>query len=273
VTSAGSGREVPLATNVVDRYLGRIGVTADREQLKPTLATLATLQLAHLSTVPFENLDIVNSRPVTTDLAHSVKKVVDDRRGGWCFELNGAFGALLQSLGFDVLRLGAAVLLAGPSTLIDHLCLEVQLDEPWLVDVGFGDSFTRPLRLNQTGPQDGGKATFEFIGSDQGTTLTEHVDGVPEARYRFKRVAHQLSDFDDVSTMLQTNAELHWSQKPFATRLLDDERARVTLLSDRLKFRRDGVETEQQVPAAEWDSELDRWFTMRPPPPSPTAKP
>jgi len=259
----------PVGPDTVARYLDRIGVTTDQELLTPSLATLTMLQQCHLRTVPFENLDIVNGRPVTTDLEHSLNKVVTDRRGGWCFELNGAFGALLEALGFAVLRLGAAVLLDGPSTLIDHLCLEVQLDEPWLVDVGFGDSFTRPLRINHVGPQDGGKATFEFMSSDQGTTLTEHVDAVPAARYRFKRVAHRLSDFDAVSALLQSDPERHWSQKPFATRLLDDDddAARVTLLRDRLKFRRDGVETTQMVPAAEWSGELDRWFSLRLPGP------
>lgn len=251
------------APELVARYLDRIGLPTDLERLTPSAETLLTLQQAHLRSVPFENLDIVSGHPVTTDVAQSLAKVVDERRGGWCFEVNGAFAALLEALGFDVLRLGAAVLLDGPSTLIDHLCLEVQLDEPWLVDVGFGDSFTRPLRLNQRGPQDGGKAPFEFMASDQGTTLTEHVDGIPAARYRFKRVAHPLGDFDAVSTLLQRDPDRHWSQKPFATRMLDDETSRVTLLSDRLKIRRDGVETTQAVPAADWSDELDRWFGMR----------
>lgn len=251
-----------ISSEVVGRYLDRIGITTGRDQLEPNAATLAKLQLAHLRTVPFENLDIVNGREVTTAVERSVAKIVDDRRGGWCFEANGAFAALLEALGFTVLRLGAAVLLDGPSTLIDHLCLEVQLDEPWLVDVGFGDSFTRPLRLNQRGPQDGGKATFEFLPSDQGTTLAEHVDGVPAARYRFKRVAHELDNFATVSTMLQSDPERHWRQKPFATRVLDEEASRVTLLSDRLKIRRDGVESTQPVAAADWRSELENWFGM-----------
>lgn len=262
MTAAGD-QPPDLPPDLAARYLDRIGITADPADLPPSLATLTTLQQAHLRTVPFENLDIVNGRPVRTDLAHSLAKVVDARRGGWCFELNGAFSALLEALGFEVLRLGAAVLLDGPSTLIDHLCLEVQLDDAWLVDVGFGDSFTRPLQLNQGGPQDGGKATFEFMASPQGTTLTEHVDGLPDARYRFKRVAHELSDFEAVSTMLQSDPERHWSQKPFATRLLDADGSRVTLLADRLKIRRDGEETVDPVPGAEWLDQLDRWFAMQ----------
>lgn len=242
-------------------YLSRIGFEGE-----PTLdvATLEALQRAHLTAVPFENLHVANGIGVRTDLEWSVPKIVDQGRGGWCFEANGAFAALLEDLGFDVSRLGAAVLLAGPNQVIDHLTIEVRLDEAYLVDVGFGDSFIRPLRLNDGGPQDGGSGTFEFLPSSQGTTLTEHDEaGVPSALYRFKRVDRGLADFDDPSERLQTDPELHWSQKPFATRLLRGGPDRVTLLSDRLKVRRGGRLTETPVAEADWESTLEHWFGMR----------
>ena len=245
-------------------YLARIGFDAE-----PTidLLTLEALQRAHLTAVPFENLHVATRLGVRTDVAWSVPKIVDEGRGGWCFENNGAFAALLEALGFDVSRLGAAVLLGGPNEVIDHLAIEVRLDEAYLVDVGFGDSFIRPLRLNQAGPQDGGTGTFELIPSSQGTTLTEHEEGVPSALYRFKRVDRELADFDSVSQRLQTDPELHWSQKPFATRLLDGGPDRVTLLSDRLKIRRAGTWTETPVSETAWESTLLEWFAMELPRP------
>jgi N-hydroxyarylamine O-acetyltransferase len=243
----------------VDRYLERINFTAEP---RLDLETLASLQLAHLTAVPFENLHVYHGVGVRTDTEWSVTKIVDERRGGWCFEANGAFADLLEVLGFDVARLGAAVLLAGPNETVDHLTLEVALDEPYLVDVGFGASFIVPLALNRSGPQDGGSGVFELIPSEQGLTLTEHADGVPAPLYRFKRVRHQMADFDAASDYLQSDTELHWSQKPFATRLIDHGPDRVTLLSDRLKIIHGDEITETAVAAEEWETTLQEWFGM-----------
>lgn len=242
----------------VDAYLDRIAF--DRQ---PTvdLQTLRDLQRAHLSTVPFENLDVVAGVAVRTDLAWSLDKVVNRRRGGWCFELNGAFSALLNALGFDVRLLGAAVLLDGPNELIDHLTLEVMLDKPYLVDVGFGDSFVVPLELNRTGPQDGLSASFEFIGSAQGTTLTQLDDtGTPVPSYRFKRVNRTLDEFTGASDRLRSDPALHWRNKPFATRLVDGGPDRVTLLSDRFARIVDGVRSESPIAQDDWSDVLDEQF-------------
>lgn len=243
----------------VAKYLDRIGFTGP---VGHDVHCLERLQRAHLSTVPFENLHVAGGLAVRTDAEWSVHKIVDQRRGGWCFENNGAFGALLDALGFPVVRLGAAVLLDGPNALIDHLCLEVGLDQPYLVDVGFGESFTRPLALNVRGPQDGGVGVFELIDSDQGITLTEHLDGVPVPQYRFRRVGHNLVDFDDAADRLATDPSLPWSTKPFATRLLDGGPDRVTLLKDRLKLTIDGATTESAVDPADWEATLARWFDL-----------
>lgn len=244
----------------VDAYLSRIGF--DRNPAV-NLQTLSALQRAHLSTVPFENLDVVAGVAVRTDLEWSFDKVVSRGRGGWCFELNGAFSALLSEIGFDVRLLGAAVLLDGPNQLIDHLALEVTLDKPYLVDVGFGDSFIIPLELNRTGPQDGLVGNFEFIGSAQGTTLTRLDDtGTPVPSYRFKRMNRTLDEFTPASDRLQSDPELHWRNKPFATRLIDGGPDRVTLLSDRLVFIVDGVRSESPVAKADWTTVLEEHFAI-----------
>jgi len=246
----------------VDRYLRRIGYVGSTD---PTLETLSGLQYAHLTTVAFENLDVVAGvDEMRTTLDWSVPKVVDRGRGGWCFELNGAFSGLLDALGFDVMRLGAAVLLDGPTKVIDHLTIEVALDEPYLVDVGFGESFTRPLKLNSRGPQKGGDGTYQFVDSSEGLTLTKlDEESVPVPQYRFRRVGHELTDFEPASVALRTNPELHWQNKPFATRLLGDGADRVTLLKDRLKLLRNGETAETPVEPEEWDDQLSEWFGMR----------
>lgn len=244
----------------IDRYLRRIGLAA-----RPSvdLDGLTRLQRAHMTAVPFENLDIALGSGVDVDQQRAVEKVVEQRRGGWCFEVNGAFAALLDALGFDVLLLGAAVLLDGPSVVLEHVALEVALDEPYLADVGFGESFIRPLALNRSGPQNGGDGTYELLPSPQGTTLAKLEDGVPTAQYRFKRVAHELAEFDDISRSMQTDPDKHWRSKPFATRLLDGGPDRVTLTRDRLKLIRGGERTESAVGEAEWDALLEEWFGIR----------
>ena len=222
--------------------------------------TLAQLQRLHMTSVPFENLFITQGIHLTTDAESSYDKIVRQGRGGWCFELNGAFGALLEALGFRVTLLGAAVLLDGPNTVIEHLTLEVLADQPYLVDVGFGDSFIQPLALNQAGPQDGGNGTYELIGSPQGTTLTRHIDGFPTPEYRFKRVALTLDDFTAVSDSMQDDPDKHWRSKPFATRLLDGGPDRVTVTRHHRKLVRNDVLDEQPLAGDAWEQELVDWF-------------
>lgn len=242
----------------IQAYLQRIGIDAPAG---PGLDSLTRLQLAHLQAVPFENLAIFAGRSVTTDDNWTFSKVVDQQRGGWCFELNGAFAQLLEALGFTVRRLAAAVLLNGPTTIVDHLVLEVELDQAYLVEVGFGaDAPIEPLPLAQSGPIETRDGTFEFLDSPQGTTLAQNVDGVPEARYRFKRVSHQPQDFEATSMRLQSDPTLHWSTKPFATRLVDDKGARLTLTRDRLRLARDGEFEDTAVDPMEWNDVLFEHF-------------
>jgi N-hydroxyarylamine O-acetyltransferase len=121
----------------LDSYLRRIEYRGPRE---PTLAALETLVLAHVTHVPFENLDIQLGRPIRLDLPSLEAKLVTARRGGYCFEQNTLFASALRDLGFAVdtmearVRLGATQLL--PRT---HMTLRVHLPEgAFLADVGFG---------------------------------------------------------------------------------------------------------------------------------------
>ena len=241
----------------VDAYLEWIGFAGAQTN---DLATLAELQRRHMTAVPFENLAITQGIHIPTDAESSVDKIVRLGRGGWCFEVNGAFAALLTALGFEVRLLGSAVLLAGPSSVVEHVALEVLADQPYLVDVGFGDCFIQPLALNRGGPQDGGNGIYELIPSPQGTTLTRHVDGLPKPEYRFKRVALQLDDFTAISDTMQTDPDKRWRSHRFATRLLDGGPDRVTLTRDRIKIVRGDDIEERPVDEADWDAELRRWF-------------
>jgi N-hydroxyarylamine O-acetyltransferase len=142
----------------LDAYLARIGYAGE---LRPDLATLRALHRAHLLSVPYENLDVQLGRPVTTDPAAAFDKIVRRRRGGWCYEMNGAFGLVLQALGFPVTRLAGAVMreALGADNLASHLVLRVDLEETWLADVGYGDGPIEPFQ-----PVEGGyvQRGFDF---------------------------------------------------------------------------------------------------------------
>ncbi|PRY45081.1 arylamine N-acetyltransferase family protein [Umezawaea tangerina] len=131
----------------VDTYLERIGYRGD---LTPSAGTLRALHRAHLATVPFENLDVHLDAVVPLDRAAILDKVVARRRGGYCYELNTAFGALLEALGFDVTLACAAI---GPRDAEqplwgNHVALLVRVDGgTWVADVGLGQGFVEPLPL------------------------------------------------------------------------------------------------------------------------------
>lgn len=140
---------VTSTTGWVDDYLARIGVT---RPVSADLQALRDLQLAHLLTVPLENLSIHLGELIVLDQADLVTKVVRMHRGGFCYELNGAFAGLLTALGFRVSMLSARVFGTGgqPGPPFDHMILRVDLAEPWLADVGFGRLAMQPLRLRIT---------------------------------------------------------------------------------------------------------------------------
>jgi N-hydroxyarylamine O-acetyltransferase len=227
-----------LDDTTIDRYLHRVGL--QRSDISLDYDGLAQLQYAHLTTVPFTNLDVYERRAVTTSLDWSLPAVLNGR-GGWCFVLNGAFAALLEGLGFPVTRYAALVMYGDVSPMDDHLCLRVDLDRPWLVDVGFGESFTRPMPLDSDDIIDDVAAGRRFRltrGTDGRRQLeSEHeVDGTPSWRldYRFSETPRSLSDFAEASEYLCTTPGLMWTEKRFTTRLTDD--GRVTLLHDRIKY-------------------------------------
>jgi N-hydroxyarylamine O-acetyltransferase len=134
-------------------YLNRIHFDGS---VRPDLATLRAIHRAHQYAIPFENLDVQLGRPVGLDLEANYDKIVCQRRGGWCYEMNGVMGWALKEIGFEVMRMSAGVMRvrAGDAQLGNHLCLLVCLDQPYLADVGFGGSLVEPLPLRASERED-----------------------------------------------------------------------------------------------------------------------
>lgn len=139
----------------LDAYFERIGYVGPRDA---TLATLNAIILAHIQSIPFENLDVLLGRSISLEPAALFQKLVVDGRGGYCFEQNGFFLLVLEALGFQVKPLSARVRLQRPREFTPprtHLFVRVELEgESWLADVGVGGlSPTSALRLEHDGPQ------------------------------------------------------------------------------------------------------------------------
>ena len=246
-----------------EHYLDRIGALAAGGP--PDLDALATLQAAHLVTVPFENLDVYHRRGVSTDVAASYAKVVEGRRGGWCFELNGLFGWLLGRLGYEVDRVSCQVW--GPDGWgppFDHLGLVVHLDsERWLVDVGFGDCCMSPICLTSAETDAVPRPVRCAVDGDGFVTRERQLDGTWVEQLRGSFTPRALADFEPRSRHLQTAPGLAWTEKPFATRALDASGSRVTLRRHVLRTRAGSGEfVDRPVATDEWSALLAEHFDL-----------
>lgn len=135
-----------LSAEELAAYLQRIGFD---DEPRRDLATLDRIVQAHVRMIPFENLDAQLGRPLSTDPRAAFAKLVERRRGGWCYEHNGVLAAALRAIGFAVTRMSAGVMreVRGDAAMGSHLCLLVECEGPRLVDAGFGSWIGAPLPL------------------------------------------------------------------------------------------------------------------------------
>lgn len=132
----------------VSQYLRRIGFD---QSPRPDLATFRAVHRAHAEAIPYENLDVQLGRPVSRAVPAIYEKIVERRRGGWCYEMNGLLSWALEEIGFKVTRLAGGVhrQTLGDKVVGNHLVILVDLDGTWLADVGFGDGLIEPVPLRE----------------------------------------------------------------------------------------------------------------------------
>lgn len=224
-------------------YLRRVG--AQRPQVLDGTA-LAALHRAHLMTVPFENLSIHLGEPISLDEHDLIDKIVTRRRGGFCYELNGAFALLLETLGARVVRVAARVYgdgRLGPP--FDHLALVVRLPgdkSRWLADVGFGSHATYPLRYDSRGEQDDPGGRF-VVADAEGGDVDVLRDGQPQ--YRIEPRERALADFIPTCWWQQTSPRSHFTRNTICSRLTAN--GRVTVSGHTLITTSGGARTEQHL--------------------------
>jgi N-hydroxyarylamine O-acetyltransferase len=215
----------------VNAYLKRINYDGP---LDVSTETLRRLQVAHLFNVPFENLSIHASEPIVLDDEALFAKIVERRRGGFCYEANGLFAALLRALGFDVTMLSAEVARGGGqfSPPFDHMALMVKLEERWLADVGFGDSFLEPLLIDTTREQVQDDQSFRILPEDPYRVLLRRAGDEWEPMYRFTLEPHEFIDYEAMCRFHQTSPQSHFTQNRICSRATPE--GRITLSGMRL---------------------------------------
>ena len=246
----------------IDAYLARLGYFGPRA---PTAATLAALHLLHLQAVPFENLDIGRGVPIVLDLEALYAKLITHRRGGFCYELNGVFAELLRALGYTVDLLSARVWgggVFGPE--FDHLALRVTggaLPEPLLADVGFGQSFLRPLRLVPGVEQADASSRYRLTQTGAEWRLDALEAGAVEwaPSYTFTLTPREFGDFAEMCVYQQAAPDSHFRQGPICSRATPE--GRVSLSTGKLIVTAHGQRTEQALPdLTAWNAALHRHF-------------
>ena len=225
----------------VTAYLDRIGLPyPDR----PDAQYLRRLHSRHLHTVPFENLSIHLGEDVPLEEGALFDKIVTRRRGGYCYELNGLLADLLRSLGYTVSLLAVRVHGGdkGFGPPFDHLALRVDLEEPWLVDVGFGRHTEFPLRLDERGEQKDPGGVFRIEETPDGD-LDVYRDGTPE--YRIEQRPRALADFTIGHGFQRFSPTSHFARSPFCTILTDT--GMLTLAGRRLITTEGDVRREETL--------------------------
>ncbi len=202
-------------------YFDRIGFTG-----APTTSrsTLNALMRSQLQSIPFENLNQQLGRPVSTDVSTIYSKIVEQRRGGWCFELNGLFAWVLAEIGFDVQTLAGYVGDGGSGRAkpADHMFLLVNCSEPLLVDVGFGGSMIKALPMHEHTVRQA-PYTLSITEEDDGyLRFTEQADK-GRTSFDFRLTPVDDGYFDEASRSLQTDNESSFRRTLTAQRRFENK--------------------------------------------------
>ena len=244
----------------IDDYLTRIDYRGPRT---PDFACLSAIHQQHLLHISYENLDVQLGRPLDFDIARIFDKIVERRRGGWCYEMNGLLGWALEELGFDVMRMAGGVMRshAGDETLGNHLVLAVQLDETYIADVGLGNGLILPTPLRE-GKFSQGFREFELSRLDEGFWRFQNFSGAmpPDFDFDFTRADESL--LASTCENLQADSESMFRQNLICMSL-HPEGARFLL--GRVLFTFKGLESTRRVldSADELSEVLTKVFDLR----------
>ena len=249
-------------------YLRRIGC-AGRPQ--PDLASLRAIALGHPLAIPFENLNVLLGQPLPLDIPSLQRKLIAERRGGWCFEHNVLLGTALRAIGFDVLGLAARVMWLAPENALtprSHMVLLVTLDGTrYIVDAGFGGlTLTGPLRVEIDVEQETPHETFRLRQAAGLFVLEASIRGEWRPLYRFDLTPQAIVDYEVSSWYLSTNPRSHFRSTLVAARAAADRRYALRN-TDFTIHHRDGYSERQPIASgAQLRAILEESFGIAVPP-------
>lgn len=247
----------------VKKYLERINIHTN---INPDLTTFYLLHRQHLYNVPFENLDIHSGRKIILNENLLVNKVVAGKRGGFCYELNGAFKELLSAAGFKVNYISAGVFNKEGyfSPDFDHMALIVKIDSrEYLADVGFGDSFIEPLKFQLEEVQNDIAGYFKISKAEEGYfILLRAEDGdnfIPQ--YKFSLAPRRLEEYELMCEFNQSSPESSFTQKIICSRATDT--GRISLSNLKLIVTENGEKKQTDITEGEFHSLLNKHFGIK----------
>jgi N-hydroxyarylamine O-acetyltransferase len=232
-----------MATDIdLPAYFNRIGYPGPCE---PTLPVLTDLHGRHPAQIPFEALDPFLGRPVPIDNQSIQSKLVQQRRGGYCFEQNGLFFGVLETIGFRAVPLAARVIWmsGGRSAPPTHRLTLVHLPEgDYVADVGFGgQTYTAPLKLQLDAPQTTRHGVYRVVADNETLEIRMRVENRWEAMYRFGLTPVPQCDFEMANWFTATHPQSRFVRNLVAARIIGA--TRVNLLNTSLTVRGpDGVQ-------------------------------
>ena len=230
----------------LEAYFARIGYGGPRT---PTLETLRALHALHPAAIAFENLDTLLGRRVHIDMASVQRKLIEEKRGGYCFEQNGLFAEVLRRLGFSVTGLSARVVFGYPRELIrrSHMLLKVDLPGgAYIADVGFGGRApSAPMRLDTRCEQATPHGAFRLARAGDFFEQQTRIDGEWQTIYRFSLEEQSRQDYEMANWYVCTHPDSEFRVRLMAARLPPGKR--MGLLNNQFSIHHLGGASEKRV--------------------------
>lgn len=241
------------------KYLDRIGIDG---QLNPDLETLKKIQKQHLINIPFENIDIFINRSLELNTDSLFNKIVKEKRGGICYELNGLFLKLLREIGYDVKYISGRIREEG--TYLDHILLLVNMDkEKYIVDVGFKDNYLYPIKMVPNLIQENYRNTYKINKLDNDKyQLIKIVDNTETILYTFTTEEKKLSDFEMRCKDFETTPNTYFTNNPFSA--IEREDGKVFITDKKLTITKDAeVDAKDIKNKEEFYFYLEKFFKIK----------
>ena len=230
----------------LDKYLDRIGI---KGELHPDLETLKNIQKQHLINIPFENIDIFINRSLDLNTDRLFAKIVEEKRGGICYELNGLLLKLLKEIGYDVKYISGRIRDEG--TDLDHILLLININnEKYIVDVGFKDNYLYPIKLIQDLVQENYDNNYKIKKIDKDKyQLIKIIDSNESILYTFTTEEKDLSYFNARCKYFETTPNTYFTSNPFSA--IETEDGKIFITDKKLRITKNNKSEIKEIKSEE----------------------